>query len=55
METLSNRVEADAMVVRKDCLICLMKVDMEFLRSIGMAILNSVSRASKVLTLDVIM
>ena len=49
VETLSNRVEAVAIVDRKDCLICLVKVDMEFLRVTGMMMLNSVSRASKVL------
>ena len=54
VETLSNRVDADAIVDRKDCLICLVKVEMEFLRMTGMAMLNSVSRASNVLSLEVI-
>ena len=52
METLSNKVEADAIVDRKDSLICLNRVEMEFLSMIGITILNSASSVSKDLILE---
>ena len=52
VETLSNKADVDKMVERKDSLICLNRVEMEFLSITGITTLNSASRASKDLTLE---